>query len=159
MIMVQGVEWLPYLKWGYIELLGFLLFVVAVGISVEDDGPLVLSLRQPALSLLVRDDVDSPEAVVHVVFCGAHCVVVIEQHARQLIVGGLYHLRFLYEAAPEDDRSRVDCPTVERFKVTLFTHHAEVSWAMLPFGGEPGEWVAIEVWPDLKAMDMGGNWN
>lgn len=67
--MVEGVEWLPYLQWGYIELLGFRLFVVAVGVGVEDDGPLVLPLRQPALSLLVGDDVDSPEAVVHVVFC------------------------------------------------------------------------------------------
>ena len=69
MLEVEVVEWLPYLQWGYIELLHFLLLVVAVGISVEDDGPLVLPLRQPALSLLVGDDVDSSEAVVHVVFC------------------------------------------------------------------------------------------
>ena len=84
-------------------------------------------------------------------------MVVIEQHARQLIVGGLYHLRFLYEAAPEYDRSRVDCPIIERFKVILFAHQAEVSWAVLSVGGEPGEGVAIEDGPDLEAMDMGRN--
>jgi hypothetical protein len=64
---------------------------------MEYDRSLIFSLGQGLLDLFIHDDVDSPEAVLDIVPCGSHGMVMIEEHARQLIIRGLDHLSSFYQ--------------------------------------------------------------
>ena len=96
---------------------------------------------------------------MHVVFGRSHCMIMIEEHARELVVGGLNHLGFLNDAALEANRSRVNDLIVECCKVLLLALQAEVSWTMLSKGGEPRQGVAVKNWSYLEAMNMGRDRN
>lgn len=131
--------------------------VVSIGAGMEDDWSLIFPLGQGDFYLSVLDDVDSPQAMLHIVFGGAHGVVVVEEHAWQLVVGGLYHLGGADEAAPEDHWSRVAGRHIEGVKVVLFAHLAEVARAVFSLRREPGERVPVVGCSHFEPVNMGGD--
>lgn len=117
---------------------------------------LSLPAGEGGLYLLVVDHIESTEPIFHVIEGRLHRMVVVEQHARQLVIGDMddFHplgqrrlnLLLLLEASL----------MIEQRIVAVIVESVE-PWSFVPVSVEPAQRVAVEGRPDLHPMDVRGN--
>lgn len=90
---------------------------------------------------------------MHIIKRALHCVVVVEHHPRQLIVGDLNHLRPLRQSGIDGALAAEGNLVVEEGVVTVVVERVEAGTGVAR-SVEPGEGVAVEGRPDLHAVDV-----